>query len=747
MIIRRLCSENLFKYKKLDLNGLPARGRILIAGSNESGKSAILETIALALFGRTSNLTHASVGKAVRWGTDNASVTLEFQGSDLGEYSLFRYFDADGVQRARLTRQDQEQPLAQGVEAVNEAMIQVIGFDYTQYTDALYLTLGRHSHPRPQDTVKELAGVATLENLSGEMANEIHAEEEAIDARQQLLTETHEKIHALALREEALGELEAQMRHASDQVETATSTAQRWEGFDAALMQSARNIATACQRLANTTPETGLPGWWSRASQMDTALAELESVCLGGQVEMDSSPAAPLREWQQQLQGRLTDLARIQESAQEEQNRLTEWLEGPVERTNPESSKAENARLEQTLRQLERARARQGFGVIVFLLVALAAGAGTWVAMHSQQNPEFAPRVVELLARHIPNWENSRTLVLMPTAILATLLTLWNLVGRWRKQGRIRAALAAGETLKQRVRWARERVAAINNALSQPLEHQTQILATMENAPWLADLQAWIRAEGQPLLTADALRQYLAGLDKRVKGFQTEIGHCREEAQEQLAATRAEIAAHEQMVLDLEQAVRDEKERRREHARLGEAVKTMEAENHAAEHAIAVRRIARELLKGTCIGLSAHFNQELHRFIASTAPLFTQGRYRHLRLDDDLDVSVFSEAKNDFVRMEEVSTGVRRQLNLAIRMALAQALALRCGGLHAIALDEPFAYYDRQRFRESLDALLRISDKITQIWVVGQEFDTEASATGLYIQCILDQDTLVMNRR
>ncbi|MBF0126035.1 MAG: AAA family ATPase [Magnetococcales bacterium] len=745
MIILRLRSENILRFKRLDLNGLPERGRILIAGSNESGKSAILETLSLAIFGRTSNLTCDTVHKAVRWGADNASVTLDFIGNDDARYSLFRYFDGDGIQRARLNRLDQETPLAQGVEAVNQAAGEAVGFDFQQFINALYLTHGRHSHPNPGETVKELAGVTALEILSMSLGDEIKRMEGEITARRTRLADTHEQIKTLDLRPETLGELEHQLASARGQAVTTASTIERWEGFDVALVHAAKSIETASTRLGNTSPDTGLAGWQSRSKQLDDSLTELEGICLGGHVEMESSPAVALRQWQSQLQGRLTDLQLIHETVTGEQNSLRHWLEGPPGQDDTSATQA--SRLEANRRQLQRGRQRQGVGAGLFLLTALIAWAGVWVVWEQQKNSDFAPVVLDLMARHLPLWEKSHTMALLPAAILSTLLLLWNLVGRWRKQGQINTIQISLTRLTARRQHVQATIAAINEAMTQSLGRQVEILGGMENTPWSADLLAWTRDQGRPFLDGDALRSYLATLDKRLTTFQSEIAGCREEAREQLLAAQTELAGLHDTVTSLEQAVNHEKARRQELIRLQQTLLTLNGENQRDERASAVRRIGRELLKGTCVGLSSHFNQELLRFSANTAPLFTQGRYRHLRLDEALNVTVFSETKNDFVQVEEISTGVRRQLTLAVRMALAQALATRTGGTHFIALDEPFAYFDRQRCRETLDALLRISDRITQIWIVGQEFDTEASATGLYIQCTLDQDVLVMTMR
>ncbi|MBF0428115.1 MAG: AAA family ATPase [Magnetococcales bacterium] len=747
MIIRRIHAENILRYKLLEMSDLPSHGRIFIAGPNESGKSAILETMCLAIFGRTSNLTNAMAGKAVRWGADSASVSLDFIGPDQNEYSIFRYFDADGVQRARLNGQDQETPLAQGVEEVNQAVVKVIGFDFQQFTSALYLTHGRHSHARPGETVKELAGVTALETLSGNLATEINATEAMIAARSRRQVEFTEQINILNIQEELLGKLENQRDHARQQVAMTASTIERWEGFDAGLVHAAKSIESAIQRLKKTSQEIGLASWLSRSNQLDAALKEVESICLGGYVEMETTPADSLRQWHSQLQGRLTALQNILEGVNDEQNRLLAWLGQPTNQPTPpaeESYATEAGRLEHTLTQSIRRRRRQGWAMRTFLFLAFVLWAVTGVVWQHQQNPTFLPVVTDLLAQHLPMWHLSQFMVILPAASFCTLIVFWNFIGRWRMQRKIGVTKASQKQLAQQADYAQSMVAAIYNAANQSLAHQVEILNAMEATPWGADLSSWVNEEGRPFLDEESLHHYLAGLDTQLSHFQSENTLYRDEAKVQRLAAVEENRVHQENVAALVKEVESEKARRQENVRLHAAIEIIVADNARDRRDMEMRRIARELLKGTCVELSSRFNQELHLFISRTAPLFTQGRYQHLRMDSDLNVEVFSVAKNDFVQVEELSTGVRRQLTLALRMSLAQALASRTGGAHFIALDEPFAYFDHQRCRESLDALSRISDKISQLFVIAQEFHNEIITSKLYIQCTGEQDRLIL---
>jgi exonuclease SbcC len=72
---------------------------------------------------------------------------------------------------------------------------------------------------------------------------------------------------------------------------------------------------------------------------------------------------------------------------------------------------------------------------------------------------------------------------------------------------------------------------------------------------------------------------------------------------------------------------------------------------------------------------------------------------------------------------------------LAVRLALSQKLVNSAvDGAQFIFLDEPFAFFDQQRMRNSLSVLPKLSDDVTQVWVIAQEIPEDANVD-LLIRC------------
>jgi len=193
-----------------------------------------------------------------------------------------------------------------------------------------------------------------------------------------------------------------------------------------------------------------------------------------------------------------------------------------------------------------------------------------------------------------------------------------------------------------------------------------------------------------------------------------------EQITEQLAR-RGE--ALRQQSIRLRMAIEKEQGRCRQAEQLQEMERDLLQKIAEHEGRIALRERALELLNGALRELSQRFNRELGDSVRQTLPVFTDNNYEHLQIGDDLSVRVFSGQKRDFMDLDEISSGTQRQIMLAIRLALSQALIQRTeGGDQFVFLDEPFAFFDQERTRNALHSLPRLDPKISQIWIVAQDF-------------------------
>lgn len=191
-------------------------------------------------------------------------------------------------------------------------------------------------------------------------------------------------------------------------------------------------------------------------------------------------------------------------------------------------------------------------------------------------------------------------------------------------------------------------------------------------------------------------------------------------------------------------AVKEESHRRSRGESLEKLATELDAKLVSMHRGISVREAANDLVKSSAHHISRRFNRDLRDLASRSLPLFTEGRYEHLQIDDDLEVRAFSSEKRDFVDLDEVSSGTQRQIMLAVRLALSQELVMTTRAApQFLFLDEPFAFFDACRTKKAMEALPAVSDAITQIWVIAQEFP-EASGSALDIRCTRDTEELVI---
>jgi exonuclease SbcC len=209
MIITALRAENFLKYQQLELADIPRDGIIAISGPNESGKSTIGETLCFVLFGRSFSLAGEGLVKLIRWGAAHCSVTCDFEVEGSG-YRLVRYLDTDGVHNAQLMLEGQDEPFANGIEPVADALFDLLGFEYEEFIDSFYLAQREITKPHPHSyAVKSMAGIAVVEYVLDELKQERRAQQLLLDEDNVHLDGILDELDELAFDRAHLPQLEA----------------------------------------------------------------------------------------------------------------------------------------------------------------------------------------------------------------------------------------------------------------------------------------------------------------------------------------------------------------------------------------------------------------------------------------------------------------------------------------------------------------------------------------------------------
>ncbi len=365
------------------------------------------------------------------------------------------------------------------------------------------------------------------------------------------------------------------------------------------------------------------------------------------------------------------------------------------------------------LRKARGKRGRSRFWRFLSFVLALVAG-GAWGLLTQAGDLPQAQQLQQLLQQQLPGWRPEWIPGIGIAALVFAFFTLffWARVGAHNRRARELQAEAG--------------------ALAEALEAARAITPLAEPEGQAGD---------EPPRPDEA--RY-ARLLPRIEAVEADPEEVRELVEAELAWLEHQVARKEARLEELGQQIDQELERVQQMARLSEVIDGLERKEAEIRASQEKRRKAIELLEGAAADFSNEFNKEIREMVARTLPVFTQGRYEHLRIDPDLTVKVFSSDKHDFMDLDEVSSGTQRQIMLALRLALSQKLLNRkVKGAQFAFLDEPFAFFDEERTRYALKALSGLSEQLTQIWIVAQSYPEGTDLEfAMAIRCSRDLDSL-----
>jgi exonuclease SbcC len=376
-----------------------------------------------------------------------------------------------------------------------------------------------------------------------------------------------------------------------------------------------------------------------------------------------------------------------------------------------------------------------GFFSLLFFLVAAAAG-GAWYLLTNMPEHQFAVQLNEWLVQTVPEWSEEKIIWLLYGAAGSGLLFLILLMRRGVLKSRVTAYSETASTLAGTLNRLDEQPSPADPLPDEP-QKDPQTAAETDQEP--TQIEEPTGAEQSPELVDHAARSRLV---TRISDWSASVAEVRDSVATELETLNCSLQQARQRVDELNQAIGIEQERLDRATRLKEMMASLNETIEKREQHIQVCNLADELIQGASREVSHQFNRKLRGLVSKTLPLFTENRYEHLQIDDDLTVRAFSSEKRDFMDLDEISSGTQRQIMLAVRLALSQELVGRAvKGGQFLFLDEPFAFFDEKRTRSALTVLPTLSEELNQIWIVAQDFADDLKFD-LHIQCERESEQL-----
>jgi exonuclease SbcC len=747
MIINSVRAENVLKYSLLDLGDVPARGLIAVIGDNESGKSSIGESICFALFGRTFSLGPEELDKVIRWGESRCSIKLDFTTPDGQRYQVARFLDELGNHGASISRAG-ETPMIRGIEEVESALKDIIGFGYAEFVESFYLAQREITTPHPHSfAVKAMAGVDVLEKVVGNCADEAERSRQQAEETGAELSDIQAQIAALDLQEGHLESLRGQVEEqesalGSDRLRIAElkDTAEQADRITHRL----RAGANAWQGID---PEASFDERRNQARALEAVLAEITPDC-----RAQPATAQPLDELAAaaaDARERLGVFESLSARAAAYRGQLERLLGGPETtglKAGEQTFAARQAELLAADKRTASGRRTAQVAMFVLLLLSLSAWGVTGLLGLAPESPQ-ATALAEWLTSISANWRN----LFQPWFILvACLLTVLFLVFMGR-------SIALGSQLQQLGRSREKIIYEVANASQEardlaalddmPLPDALAFLGRLRDETMAAHAAEFAQGVGAALIDPNEHARRREAFSNSAGMLEQGLAASKEAAVGEVDGLHESVAARSADIARLGEMIAHEEERVRKHRELAAIADNLSARVDELQHRIRVRELAADLLGGAIHYISQRFNTEVRNLAADSLPRFTNGRYEHLQIDENLKVKAFSNEKRNFMDLDEISSGTQRQIMLAVRLALSQKLVNSViQGPQMLFLDEPFAFFDESRTASALAVLPEVSGDFTQIWVTSQTFPA-ASRFDMYVECTAAENRSPVVRR
>ncbi len=746
MIINSIHAINVLKYARLDLDNLPEKGKIAVSGANESGKTAIVETIAFALFGRTFTSDHSNITRTIRWGESSCSVEMTFTAINNNSFTINRSVDKQGTHSAELFITGEDTPFTTGPQAVEEQVINACGFDFEQYLDSLYLAQVEITSSSSQEhTIKAIAGSAQIEAVSEDLRKEINAENENLLAKEEVQTRTREKIESLDAQPEKLSIIENDKKQCTDQIDAYNNEVSTLQTLSTGIRETGSVIQDAVHSFSAAGRTISIQQWQGHLSSVTDAITTMGDSVSGLEMESELRSGGELKQYTEKLHSRLLAFEPVQQQADICRAELAALLgergtkldAGVVPLNKQHSRLKRHLFLQRSYRRIMQAL------VLTLIVTTVLLGAGWWLLIETPDSN---------MSIQLSNWLNQQTLwnasylgSLKNAAIASLLITMLVFFMSTRVNSRINKGRKKLSQISERLKHVRNQVNLLDHITDLPLPEVMNGLRDIDSKPLKVALDSYSKNDGSIFLSEDVFADHQHQLNALLDDNASHAAGIRESIATQVGKLTSHSDEQHNKINNLDREIEDIHKRQKEKAELETAIENMQPAMDELRHRIQVQETALKLTKGACSEIYTQFNKVLSKYTAIVMPKLTENRYKQIQIDDSLRLRVFSTEKNDFADLDELSSGTQRQIMLALRLAISRAL-VEAGqqGKQFIILDEPFAFFDRERIRNTITSLNDMDKNITQFWIITQEFESPEQFE-LNIQCSRDIDELKLD--
>lgn len=699
MIINSLKAQNFLKYSQLDLQNLPSEGIIGVTGDNESGKTSIGEAISFALFGRTFAVDYDKLARIIKWGEESCNVALSFKISQ-NTYKIERTADKQGycnVKLYRLMGGEHEELIAEGNAPVSDSMAEILGYSYAEFIESYYLV--QRDIPLPDagaEAIKQISGVAEFELKIFEHHNQLDSLE---NKKEQIEKERYnldqEKELALTF-DERLAQLEQDKIGLQESIQKLNDRSQELDKFITNIDSFIEAVKKDAANLAAARSTSSYRQWLELMQNLRLAISDLDGLTPSFADDIQS-PVNLVMERVIDFEERLVGFEAIYEQLGVYRDEIGVMLgetAPPVDSTYTVIPAQEKLRLE---KETKRNRVIRYISTTIITVLVFA----TVIFFSSFE------------------FERSQGFTF---AILTGAIVLALVYSTLKLKTSYDSAYIQLEMVKEKLRQIKKEAQEIDELINIPLVDAIAYLTEYKDKNISQDAIKYKAGIGSDLIDEIELSVLQRDIQREAKVLTTEYMPLMAKAKDEQKEIVSQLSSSANALKAVEDKIEEMHKNARSLEQIEQDISSCEQKLEQQKQDIENTHDLIEKAKQGAVNQASRFSQGISQWVTKAISHLTAGKYSEVRINDHLNVIIHSQQKADFIEFDEISSGTRRQILLAVRIAISQELCeSRDNHKQMLFLDEPFAFFDKNRLTSSIKALPNLSDELSQIWVVNQE--------------------------
>ncbi|MEE2855801.1 MAG: AAA family ATPase [Planctomycetota bacterium] len=719
MLIRSLRAEGFLKFRKLRIENFPRRGLIGIIGPNESGKSTIGQLFQFAIFGTTHHVVRGSIIDLIHWEDDHCVVELDIEHDGEG-YRIWREMDRLGTSFARLMRISSSsgapgEEIASGIIQVQREVQRRFHLGAGETLQSFYLA-ERESVTNPEQFrafLDRVAGIDVLHGARGDASDALDLLEKDFTSVQDEIRKNDVHISRLQPNIDKIPELEIDLGDRDNKVEEARSRVrdlQRQVELEQKKRDEVQKIQNELRSLDSM--ESG-----EALRKCNGLIGLLQSDLMPEALRNQESVSDPLRDGLEKFASSFKIRSLLGTRVEEARDSLEARVEGDQDGSIEVDLQQQKNIIAEASAALKKYRA---LAVLVFLAglggIVLGIdhqyqwGLGEYVPLLEGFTEE--PRIGFLVAAAgaaffvIACWLASRASTAKQAGLdadgIVSRLRMELEVGKSSLEAaRAHLALSSGG-LDPGDEVGECQVSAVQNILDVLRKSRRDLHGEMGDKPG----EHLSRSLKSPL---DRVRATLKERRKNLDDSNDSVKRLRSKRDR----IQSEIREYQNQ---------DGRRRALEEFSNGLRKKSLEIREEMDIHRLLV-----ELLEETIESVRMRAGPSLGKGLCRLLPHLTGGRYRDAQVTPEFEIRLFTGEKSDFLQAHELSGGTLQGLSFGFRLAFAQAFVRAVTEApQFLFLDEPFPAMDRMRVLRTLQALPRLSQELSQVFVAHPDLDSDA---------------------